>query len=224
MSKHLSDDRLIELGMMARGTAEADAAGFDAAGFDAAGFDAAGFGAAGFGAAGLGTASPDLHLADCAHCRSRYAGLARLLDEVTQVAVAEADVAFPADRLTRQQARILQRIEQAGRPGRLIVFPAGHPHTPLLVRSRPASRWVAAAAVAGLVVGLVTGQLLPVGSSVPTGQIVSNEAGSGMALRAVSTTLSDDEFLGQVEAAGSAGPAALRPLDALTPRAWEVVR
>jgi hypothetical protein len=45
-----------------------------------------------------------------------------------------------------------------------------------------------------------------------------------MALRAVSTSLSDDEFLGEVEAAGSLGPPALRALDALTPRAWEVAR
>jgi hypothetical protein len=40
---------------------------------------------------------------------------------------------------------------------------------------------------------------------------------------AASISMSDDEFLGQVEAAvGSTGPAALRPLDALTPRAWDV--
>jgi len=40
---------------------------------------------------------------------------------------------------------------------------------------------------------------------------------------AASISMSDDEFLGQVKAAvGSTGPAALRPLDALTPRAWDV--
>jgi hypothetical protein len=33
---------------------------------------------------------------------------------------------------------------------------------------------------------------------------------------------SDDELLGQVElAASGVGPAALRPLDAMTPRAWD---
>jgi hypothetical protein len=164
----------------------------------------------------------DAHLSACVECRARHAVLAGLLDQVTEVAADQADAAFPADRLARQHARILQRIDQDGRPGRLIAFPAGHPQAPLLVRSRPASRWVAAAAVAGLVVGLVTGQFLPHGqSSAPAPRIVSNEAGPGV-LRVVSTTLSDDEFLGQVEAAGSAGPAALRPLDALTPRAWEV--
>jgi hypothetical protein len=167
----------------------------------------------------------DAHLTACAQCQARHAELSELLNEVADVSAAEADAAFPAERLNRQQARILQRIEQDGRPGRLITFPVSRPQEPLLVRSRPASRWVAVAAVAGLVVGLLTGQLLPNSRAMtPATRIVSNETGSGVALRAVSTTLSDDEFLGQVEAAGSAGPAALRPLDALTPRVWEVAR
>lgn len=171
------------------------------------------------------TAAADAHLAACTECQSRHAELAGLLDEVTETTAAEADAVFSAERLSRQQVRILQRIEQDGRPGRLIAFPAGRPQEPAVVRSRPASRWVAAAAAAGLFVGLLTGQLLPVTRTpAPDVRIVSNEAGSGMAMRAVSTTLSDDEFLGQVEAAGSAGAAALRPLDALTPRAWEVAR
>jgi hypothetical protein len=72
---------------------------------------------------------------------------------------------------------------------------------------------------------LPVGQLLPAGQTAgPAPRMVANESGAEMALRAVSTSLSDDEFLGQVEAAGSAGPAALRPLDDMTPRAWEVVR
>jgi hypothetical protein len=176
-------------------------------------------------AGNTGGSTTDAHVADCAECRARYTEVSVLLDEVTVVAAAEADTQFPADRLARQQARILQRVEQDGRPGRLISFPAGQPQAPLLVRSRPASRWVAAAAVAGLVVGLVTGQLIPVGQGGGAGpRMVSNESGTGMALRAVSTSMSDDEFLGQVEAAGSAGPAALRPLDAMTPRAWEVAQ
>jgi hypothetical protein len=43
--------------------------------------------------------------------------------------------------------------------------------------------------------------------------------------RTVAASLTDDELLGQIEAAvDSAGPAALRPLDALTPRAWDDVQ
>jgi hypothetical protein len=44
----------------------------------------------------------------------------------------------------------------------------------------------------------------------------------GVAIRAVSTS-SDDDFYGQVELAfGSAAPAALRPLDVLTPRVTDL--
>ncbi len=196
MKRHLSEERLIELTMrtLAPGNALADAVADD-------------------------------HVAACEMCRTRATELAQMLDDVSAVANAQAGAEFSDEWLARQQARIFQRIEQDGRPGRLIAFPAGQPHPPALVRSRPASRWVAAAAVAGLVVGLLTGQLLPVGQSAsPAPRMVSNESDSGMALRAVSTSLSDDEFLGEVEAAGSLGPPALRPLDALTPRAWEVAR
>ena len=170
-----------------------------------------------------GSPSGDAHVDGCPSCSARLRELTTLLGEVDAVAAAQADAEFPADRLARQQARIVHRIEQDGRPGRLIAFPASQPQAPLLVRTRPARRWVAAAAVAGLVVGLVTGQLLPVGqgtSSAP--RMVANESEWGIALRAVSTTMSEDDFLVQVEDAGATGPAALRPLDALTPRAWEV--
>ena len=52
-------------------------------------------------------------------------------------------------------------------------------------------------------------------------QVVVNDSPSPVALRAVSTTMSDDEFLGQVEMAiGSHGPAALRPLDASMFATW----
>jgi hypothetical protein len=52
---------------------------------------------------------------------------------------------------------------------------------------------------------------------------VSAKAQTGPTVRTVSAVGSDDEFFGQVEmAGGSGGPAALRPLDALTPRAWDV--
>jgi hypothetical protein len=46
---------------------------------------------------------------------------------------------------------------------------------------------------------------------------------TGVPIRTVVASMSDDELLGQIEVAvGSAGPAVLRPLDALTPRAWDV--
>jgi hypothetical protein len=193
--RHLSDDRLIELSTVA-GPAHAN-----------------------------GAAANDVHLRECAGCQSRYAALASLLDEITTAANAEADAAFSDERLARQHARILQRVEQDGRPGRLIAFPAAQTHTPLLQRARPFSRWVAAAAVAGLLVGLLAGQFLPDGGRgqrAQPSQIVANTGNAGVALRAVSTTMSEDEFLGQVEISAVSRPALLRPLDEMTPRAWEI--
>ena len=167
------------------------------------------------------------HLAACADCHGRRGSLTHMLADVTTAATIEADAAFPADRLARQQARILQRAEQEGRPGRVIAFPAGQAPAVSLLRSRPASRWAAAAAAAAFVVGLLAGHLahdLP--GSAPRSvapQMVANEAGADAPLRVVPTTLSDDELLGQVEmAVDSSGPAALRALDVMTPRAWDV--
>jgi hypothetical protein len=194
--RHLSDDRLIELSL----SGEAATAGNAAAG--------------------------DVHLRECAGCRSRYTALASLLDEITTATTVEADAAFSDERLARQHARILQRVDQDGRPGRLIAFPAAQTATPLLQRARPFSRWVAAAAVAGVLVGLLAGQFLPDrglrGQRTQPSQIVANTGSAGVALRAVSTTMSEDEFLGQIEISAVGRPALLRPLDEMTPRAWEV--
>ena len=190
--KHLSDDRLIEMCL-----------------------------------AGAAAQAPDPHLVTCPECEHRRAALTQMLGHLSEAAAVEADAAFPEDRLARQKARILHRIDIEGRPGRVIAFPASQPAEAAPLRTRPASRWVAGAAAAGLVIGLLAGHLahdLGGGARVvPAPQVVVNDAAAPLSLRPVSTTLSDDEFLGQVELAiGSNGPAALRPLDVLTPRAWEV--
>ena len=174
---------------------------------------------------GATTPAEAAHLAACGKCELRRLSVVEILGELDDAASVEAEAAFPPERLERQQARIFQRIEQDGRPGRLIAFPAAPPAAASLLRSRPHIRWAAAAAAAAFVVGLLTGHLahdLPTRPEAVAPQVVANESG-GAPLRAVSTTFSEDEFLGQIElAAGSNGPAALRALDAMTPRAWEV--
>lgn len=164
-------------------------------------------------------------VADCASCEARRADLAALLDEVSVAANVEADAAFPADRLARQQARILQRLEQDGRPGRLISFP-GPAQEPAPTRIRPGTRWIAAAAVAAFVIGLLAGHLahdIPAATS-GTPVVRAIDTAPAGALRAVATTFSEDEFLVQIDlAADSPGPGtALRALHDVTPRAWEV--
>ena len=153
------------------------------------------------------------HLEGCDLCEGRRASLARLLTDVSDVARAEADAVFTPERLGRQRGRILQRVEQEVPHGRIISFPAGHGQGPTPLRARPDRRWIAGAAAAGLVIGLLAGHLsydLPTSGTSPTPQ-------------AVPTTLSEEEFLGRLEVAiDGAGGSALRPLHDLTPLVWEV--
>lgn len=164
------------------------------------------------------------HLENCPECAERSTHLNRMLTDIAAVTVAEADAAFSVDRLAKQRARILQRLEHEGRAGRVITFPGNLTQRPSL-RARPGMRWVAGAAAAGLLIGVVAGHLAHVvdpnrWSGSPT------QAGlqpPGTTLHAVSTTLSEEEFLGMLEVAieGTTG-ASLRPLDDLTPLVWEV--
>ena len=172
-----------------------------------------------------GTAHP---VADCGLCEARRADLVALLGEVSASADEQVDAAFPADRLARQQARILQRLEQDGRPGRLITFP-GHGQDTAPTRIRPGTRWIAAAAVAAFVIGLLAGHLahdMPTTTSgAPVARAIEAiDTAPPSTLRAVATTFSEDEFLVQIDlAADSPGPGtALRALHDVTPRAWEV--
>ena len=164
------------------------------------------------------------HLAACVHCEARRVDIVGILAELDEAATEEAGTAFPDEKLERQHARILQRVEHDGRPGRLVAFPAYQPSTTFLSPSRPRVRWAAAVAAAAFVAGVVTGQWTHSFTTrvdqLPA-YVVANEA-EPEPLRAVPTTFSEEEFLGQIEVAASRnGPAALRPLDAMTPRVWE---
>ena len=169
------------------------------------------------------------HLELCPECAERRASTARLLSGVVETVHAQADAHFPAERLARQQDRILHRLAHEGRPGRVIAFPAWHAHESRVSRARPGMRWIAGAAAAGLIIGLVAGHLvheLPAEQAVSAPPRVisrSQPAVEVPAARALPTTLSEEEFLGRLEVAvQGTGGLALRPLDDLTPRVWEV--
>jgi hypothetical protein len=199
-ANHLSDDRLIELYVL----------------------DAA-------------SGAEQQHLAECARCDARRVRLQRLLENVSDTAAAAADAAFPPERLARQQARILAHLQHEGRPARVIAFPAGYTQPESVAsRTRPSSRWIAAAAVAGLVVGVIAGRFgheYSFGRPGAARVIVAHTAaqpelrtaGSTATIREVTASISEDEFLNQLEIAVDApAAAALQPIDDLTPRAWEV--
>jgi hypothetical protein len=166
------------------------------------------------------------HMAVCATCQARGRAVTELLDDVTRATAAETDALFGDELLARQHARIMGRVAHECRSARIISFPAASPAPARHVRG--GTRWVAAAVAAGVILGVlgehVTERIARVGRPLrpfpaPAVQVLSEP---GVAVRAVSTS-SDDDFYGQVELAfGSAAPAALRPLDALTPRVTDV--
>ena len=85
-------------------------------------------------------------------------------------------------------------------------------------------RWIAGAAAAGLVIGLLAGHLV---HDLPTaGVSPALQAGGpreAAAPQAVSANVSEEEFIGRLELAiDGAGGSALRPLHELTPLVWEV--
>jgi len=108
------------------------------------------------------------HLTHCAECAERAEALGRWLERLATEANAEADQAFPPERLAVQQAQILRQLEQVDEPVRVLEFPASHPASPSLTAGRGvAPGWVALAAAAGLVVGIVGTQMTAGGDRAP---------------------------------------------------------
>jgi anti-sigma factor RsiW len=97
------------------------------------------------------------HLGDCAACGRRYADFCAFMDALRQEGLEEADEIFTAERLRVQEQQIARRIEQLGRPARVLSFPTQLRRTIGGSSTRTPPRWVAAAAAAGLFVGVAVG-------------------------------------------------------------------
>lgn len=100
------------------------------------------------------------HLDRCDLCAERALHLGRWLDEVQGDGADAADAVFSAERLAAQQGQILRKLEQLDTPSRVIAFPAAPraERTPASER-RVSVSWVGVAAAAGLVIGVVGGQV-----------------------------------------------------------------
>jgi hypothetical protein len=151
------------------------------------------------------------------------------LQELRVEAAAEVTEHFPVERLANQRAQIFRRIEAAERPARVIAFPKFA--QPLTSRSSSASRWIAAAAAAGLIVGVGVGQLMDLGHTLnrrpvevaqaryTSGPPIDAIPGS---VRPMSTPRNEEAFLSDVDdSLARASVPELRALDDLTPRAGE---
>jgi len=171
------------------------------------------------------------HLDSCVACRARFADFSNWLENIRVDAITEADKSFSAERLATQQAQIFRRLEAAERPGRVIAFPKFA--QPLSSRTSNASRWIAAAAAAGLIVGVGVGQLMDLRHSL-TGpnpsavqaRMANAPASAGRDPRVQTVgAIRDEAFLSELDASLSR-PAVpeLRALDAFTPRAGDRAR
>ena len=171
------------------------------------------------------------HLDSCAACRARFADMSTWLENIRVDAITEADESFSAERLATQQAQILRRLEAAERPARVIAFPRFV--QPLTSRTSYVSRWIAAAAAAGLIVGVGVGQLMDLrhsltapGASAVQARVANAPSSGGRDPRIQTVSASRDEaFLSELDASLSrAAVPELRALDGLTPRAGDRAR
>jgi len=175
------------------------------------------------------------HLVDCEACGTRYVVLVTFLDDVRTESDAECDAVFTPDRLRQQQDQILKRLEHASRSARVISFPGQVGSHPSIVSGRVAPRWLAAAAAAGLFVGVAVGGTIlhPVGQRsiapmrvaagpaaarlAPSPAVLVNAPASG------ADSIDDDAFLMQLEfALERPHTQELQPFDALTPHVREI--
>jgi hypothetical protein len=180
------------------------------------------------GVGGGGPSHP--HLQACAACRSRFASFAAWLTDVRTDAAAEVDELFPPERLAAQHAQIFRRLEAAERPARVIAFPKFA--QPLASGSSHGSRWIAAAAAAGLIVGVGVGQMMDLRHSlsapiapVTEGRLTEAPRPDRVDILTVSTIGREEAFLSEVDVTLSR-PALpeLRALDEFTPSARDRAR
>ena len=123
-----------------------------------------------------------LHLDRCDLCAERAAELSRWLNHVETDAREVADDMFAPENLAAQQAQILRRLEQLDNPVRVIAFPAvSRQEAQANAGRRVAVSWVGVAAAAGLLVGIVGGQVTARMSQTLTPTVTSTAADANSA-------------------------------------------
>ena len=142
------------------------------------------------------------------------------LEAYRAAACAEADAHFDDRALESQRHKILARLAHLGHPAKVIRFPKGRPvEAPVGGLNR---RWVSAAAAAGLIIGLLGGQLV---NLLPQNRRVSSMENAaappapsvGPVFLPVSAPVDDDGLLGEIELVMQARTAnELRALDEFT--------
>lgn len=100
------------------------------------------------------------HLDRCDLCSERAVDLARWLDDLRAMGTDMADDAFAPEQIKIQHDQILRRLEQLDQRPRVIAFPGlTRPDLSMPAGRRVAPAWLGVAAAAGLVLGIIGGQL-----------------------------------------------------------------
>ena len=138
-NRHLSEDRLIEAALAAQSDAFVPA-----------------------------PTAQTIHLRACDDCAARYEEIAAFLDNLAANVNADFDTVFTAERLLAQRQNVSRRLSRLlglDPRARVLRFPSSGP--PLPHAGASARRWMAAAAVACLVLGVAAGRLIPFPPRVP---------------------------------------------------------
>jgi hypothetical protein len=159
------------------------------------------------------------HMDRCDICAERAIALGRWLDDVRALGEADIDAVFPAERLAAQQAHIMRRLEQLDQPARVIAFPrhlrldgqAEHGH-------RVSASWVAVAAAAGLVLGVVGSQVSARFTSSPASKAATAQMATAAPAAAVDAARVAEMNQIDQENADRQGIGDLSRLDLITPR------
>jgi hypothetical protein len=175
------------------------------------------------------------HLESCPSCARRYELISGPLERLREQAVSAADAIFTNERLKVQREHILHRLEAAEHPARVIPFPLAPSGRQVSAGVRIMRRWVAAAAAAGLLVGLGLGRLAtPVAPQAPRASLMAANRPTqaqpamrpapGSSGSAIGDYATDEAFLSAIDAAVNrrTSIAELQAIDAMTPHAREV--
>ena len=166
----------------------------------------------GLAALDAGDEAPLRHLAHCTACEARYEALRASFDETREAAIADVEAACTTDRMEHQRERIMRRIDALQSGPKVLPFPATVQSGPATAHPRVLRRWVAAAAAAGLLVGLATGRMVFNGGTDATMSAGRQDAQAQAPVRQPPTMralhvepgMSDEEFLSEIELATAA--------------------
>ncbi len=163
------------------------------------------------------------HLHGCPACARRYHEFVHQMADVREEALVEADAGFSPARLDAQRAQILARLEHIAHPARVIPFPAAATQNLAMFTGTQVRRWIAAAAAAGLIIGLTVGRMADLRPASVSNAAARVSAPAPPAVEparpAAEPRLNDDELLSRAEQvqAEMPLPASLEVLGAMTP-------